>query len=538
LEAAAQSQVALNSQQQLARQPAAEAPAAPKAPRKVSYELPQGGAPELLAHIDELNQALVETAQSGESLEAIQTEVNKNLDAQLAATEKILTMRPQVAEGARVEAIGAKTRALMLKFQLQTPGAEAKLTAWTQELDKDPDKSVQNLAAASRLMAPLTKLKTGEVQDPKPAMTALNRFLGGLENFDASSFNYGVEAIQTFQSLGHLDEMISSMRSVGNAFQASSNAQVASAALELTQNAAQMMEFDHRMDEAKEVYAAIEQKAATMEDPELKKRLEDSVANFRKRISLVGQDFTLENMIDLDGKPIDWSKYQGKVVLIDFWATWCKPCINEFYNIAEVYAAYKDEGFEVISVNLDDNLEDVKRFFSQDRLEWTVAIPADPKQRGQENNPLAVKCGVEAIPFVLLVDQSGKVTAIQTHGPCLAPAVRKLLNITEDASAPAPSSVPPAVVTPPSAPATEAPEPSAPPAEAAPKDAEELELNLPLQPATRRRPRIFCLLHRGRCRRSERWVSRRQGGKIEGPANGTGDAGAEPLSGRQGPVRI
>jgi thiol-disulfide isomerase/thioredoxin len=473
----ASARVASGSQQQPANPSALEPPAAQKAPRKVSYELPQGGAPELLAYIEALNQALVELAQDGASLDAIRAEVNKNLDAQLSACEKILAMQPKLAEGAREEAVGAKTRALILKFQLQTPGAEEQLTTWIGTMEKDPDEAIRNLAAAARLMVPLTKLKTEEVQDTEPVLTALGQFLGSLEDFDASSFNYGVETIQTFQSLGRMDEMISSMRSVGSAFQASSNEQVVSAALELTQNAAQMLEFDGRMDEAQEVFASLEKKAATVDDPELKKKLENSVANFHKRTNLVGQEFTLENMIDLDGRPIDWSKYQGKVVLIDFWATWCKPCINEFYNIAEAYAAYKDEGFEVISVSVDDNLEDVKHFFSQDRLEWTIAIPADSQQRGL-TNPLAVACGVEAIPFVLLVDQSGKVAAIQTHGPHLGPAVRKLLHITEDASAPPDSAAPTAA-----APETSAPAPAAAPS--AESEPEEPELDLPLQPAAR-----------------------------------------------------
>jgi thiol-disulfide isomerase/thioredoxin len=404
-------------------------------PPPVSYEVPEGAPPELFAYIDRLNErlhALIQQRnameQQGQPTEALVEEVDKNLSAQVAAAEKVLASDPE--EETRIQAVQNKARAIQARFQMGFPEAEERLNNLIEELANDPDEDMQSIAVVYRLTIPMVKLQTGQLEEAEPLVTALDTFLETAEK-DAEMFGVAVEAIRTLQMLGQMDEAVVAMSSVGQAFQGSEEEQVGIQALVLGQQAGQFMEFSGKVDEAKEIYDALAEKVATLENPQIKEQLEGALGNAQKRVGLVGQEVTLEDMNNLEGEPIDWTDFKGKVVLLDFWATWCGPCIAEMPNIAATYDEYKEQGFEVIGVNLDDEIEPVHEFFEQQDHAWTIAIPADPEQRGFEN-PLAEKFGIDAIPFMLLVDQEGKVAAIHTRGPRLEQEVRKLLNLPEE----------------------------------------------------------------------------------------------------------
>ncbi len=170
------------------------------------------------------------------------------------------------------------------------------------------------------------------------------------------------------------------------------------------------------------VSKAIDQSSDAEEFASLKERAADA----KKRLALVGQPFTVSG-VTLDGKPLDWKKYQGKVVLVDFWASWCGPCLQEIPNIYDNYEKYREKGFEVVGVNMDDNLQDVEQLFSRrGDLPWPSVVSDDPEQRGAKN-PLARKCGVYGIPFVVLVGADGKVLDIHVRGEKLGEKLMELL---------------------------------------------------------------------------------------------------------------
>ena len=144
----------------------------------------------------------------------------------------------------------------------------------------------------------------------------------------------------------------------------------------------------------------------------------------KKREALSGAEFEVTG-VAVEGPKFDWANYKGKVVLVDFWATWCGPCLEEMSNIRKYYEMYHDQGFEVVGVNLDDMPENLEAFLAKQALPWPVVVSPNAKELGMEN-PVAIRCGVEVIPFVVLVDRDGKVIKINVTGDRLGEELAKL----------------------------------------------------------------------------------------------------------------
>jgi thiol-disulfide isomerase/thioredoxin len=151
-------------------------------------------------------------------------------------------------------------------------------------------------------------------------------------------------------------------------------------------------------------------------------------------VGLIGQPFAVQGKLP-DGSDLDWGKYQGKVVLVDFWATWCMPCLAEIPNIRKCFEQYRDKGFEVVAVNVDNNPQGLQRFFSVQSLPWATIVnpqPAADPDSPEITHPLAVRCGVDAIPFLVLVGRDGKVNAIHVRGEKLGKKLAELLGPPAD----------------------------------------------------------------------------------------------------------
>ena len=119
---------------------------------------------------------------------------------------------------------------------------------------------------------------------------------------------------------------------------------------------------------------------------------------------------------DPDGNPVSLSDFLGKYVLLDFWASWCGPCRQENPNLVKAYAAYKDKGFEILGVSLDnkDGKEAWVKAIEKDGLTWTQVSDLN-----SWNNEVARSYGVRAVPQSYLIDPQGVIVAQNLRGETL-----------------------------------------------------------------------------------------------------------------------
>lgn len=127
-------------------------------------------------------------------------------------------------------------------------------------------------------------------------------------------------------------------------------------------------------------------------------------------------------MAGRDGKELRLSDLRGKVVLIDFWASWCRPCRMENPNVVKLYHRYRDKGFEVFSVSLDNNRDAWLKAIETDGLVWPNHV-SDLRGWSSAGGRLY---GISSIPATVLVDREGKVLARNLRGPQLENALKEL----------------------------------------------------------------------------------------------------------------
>ena len=124
----------------------------------------------------------------------------------------------------------------------------------------------------------------------------------------------------------------------------------------------------------------------------------------------------------MKGQPFNWAEYRGKVVLVDFWATWCGPCLKELPNMQKAYAAYHEQGFEIVGISMDEDRAKLDEFLTKNPLPWTTL-----HEGGGNVNQTAAYYGISALPAPILVDQNGKVVSMMAQGEELNRLLKQLL---------------------------------------------------------------------------------------------------------------
>ena len=146
----------------------------------------------------------------------------------------------------------------------------------------------------------------------------------------------------------------------------------------------------------------------------------DGLATERKLA--VGGEPVAFNVKSIDGKTLSPAAYKGKVLLIDFWATWCGPCVAEMPNVKQVYSKYHGQGFEIVGISLDQSRDRLDQFIKANQIVWPQYF--DGKWW---NNDVAVRYGIKSIPTTILVDKSGKIRFKSLRGRQLEAAVQQLV---------------------------------------------------------------------------------------------------------------
>ncbi len=140
----------------------------------------------------------------------------------------------------------------------------------------------------------------------------------------------------------------------------------------------------------------------------------------RNGAGLTAPEIALKNP---EGKTIKLSSLRGKVVLVDFWASWCGPCRQENPNVVKAYNKFKDKGFTVYSVSLDNDAAAWKRAIKSDGLIW----PNHVSDLLQWKSSMPQLYGFDGIPYTVLLDKQGKIIGTNLRGPALEQKLSEIL---------------------------------------------------------------------------------------------------------------
>jgi peroxiredoxin len=158
--------------------------------------------------------------------------------------------------------------------------------------------------------------------------------------------------------------------------------------------------------------------------------IDEAIAPRLALLDMIGKEPAALEGKSLAGEKIDLAKYKGKVVLLDFWATWCKPCVAALPEVKAAYAKYHERGLEVVGVSLDVQKQNLEDFIKAQGIAWPQIWDNEGKE-GTPNpfgGPNTRRYNITAIPATYLIDRDGRIVRANVSSDSLDETIRKTLD--------------------------------------------------------------------------------------------------------------
>ncbi|MFO0921854.1 MAG: TlpA disulfide reductase family protein, partial [Pirellulales bacterium] len=383
------------------------------------------------------------------------------------------------AQDEKEVAVYAKIEALSHLAGIGDTNAAKELEEYATEISKIENPKMAHQAKLVLLSFRVGEYDSGVLKSPDEILKEIEAFLADKTLLTQTDFRMMIQILNAFQKQGHTDAINVAKEKIGNAFVEHQNTRLAMDAWMLRADGSKVidalresveqiaknpsdaslaegfkkviadlqtaypepttllmlanyvinLESIGALASAQTITESLKSQLDKIKDERQRQEIDRILQDAEKHFAFLGKPLDLSKLVTLDGKPLDTASLKNKVVLVDFWATWCQPCLASFPELKTLYEKHKDKGFEIVGVNIDEELASVQEFMKKDALPWTVvrSVDANAPDAVGFKAPFATEIGVNAIPMVLIVDREGKTVAINLRENAFVEKIESLI---------------------------------------------------------------------------------------------------------------